>query len=437
MRYPVSFSLRMLAFLFLCVIAVWGCHSKDNAQPQPPVGNEVRSSLARDTNPQVSDADLAAVVEGNTDFALKAFSQFNTNPDANTVFSPYSITLAVALAAVGAKGTTLSGMEQALSFPLPQEFLNPAFNKLDLLLASKTTGTVHSNGSQSPRLNIVNAVWGQQDFPILPAYLDTLAVNYGAGLRIVDFIHAPEDSRIAINSWVADQTNDKIIDLIPQGAIGDSTRVVLTNAIWFKADWASPFPAERTSNQPFFNRSGSSSSVPFMHQTVTLPYTRSSGCQAVDIPYVDGNLSMLVIMPDPGTFDAFVSSVTPTTLNDITSNLTNTYVELSMTKFTFSTAADLNTILRSLGMDDAFDSTIADFSGIDGLRDLYISGVVHQAFISVDEKGTEAAAATAISVGVTSAPPPPLSLTIDHPFLFLLRDRQTGLILFMGKVVSL
>jgi serine protease inhibitor len=432
----ISFNFRMFVF-FLCLglIALGGCHSKDNEQTTD--GNVARSNLVRDTNPQASDADLAAVAAGNTDFALKAFGQIGADADTNTVFSPYSITLAVALATAGARGTTLTGMEQALSFPLPQDRLHPAFNKLDLLLATKTTGTVHSDGSQSPRLNIVNAVWGQQDFPILPAYLDTLAVNYGAGLRIVDFIHAPEDSRSTINSWVADQTNNRITDLIPQGSLKTDTRIILTNAIWFKADWASPFPAGRTANQPFFNRSGSASAVPFMHHTTTLPYAQSNGCQAIDIPYVDGNLSMLVLMPDPGTFNTFLSTLTPTKLDAVTGQLTNTFVDLSLPKFTFTTAADLNAILSSLGMIDAFDPAKADFSGIDGNRDLFVSSVVHQAFISVDEKGTEAAAATAILFGTTSVPPPPLILTIDHPFLFLVRDRQTGLVLFMGKVVTL
>ncbi len=429
-----GFGVRMFALL-LCLAAVGGCHAGNNTETTD--GNIALSSLARDTNPQVSDADLAAVVGGNTDFALKAFGQIGTGADTNTVFSPYSITLAVALAAAGARGTTLSGMEQALTFPLPQERLNPAFNKLDLLLATKTTGTVHSDGSVSPRLNIVNAVWGQQDFPILPAYLDTVAVNYGAGLRLVDFINAPEDSRITINSWVENQTNERIVNLIPDGAITPDTRIVLTNAIWFKADWASPFRAESTSNRPFFNSNGSSSTVPLMHQTMVFPYAQSNGCQAVDLPYVDGNLSMLVLMPDAGTFDSFLSTLTPTRLDDITSQLTNTYIDLSLPKFTFNTAAGLKTILSSLGMIDAFDPNNADFSGIDGLRDLSISSVVHQAFIGVDEKGTEAAAATAIIIGVTAAPPPALVVTIDHPFLFLVRDRQTGLILFMGKVVSL
>jgi serine protease inhibitor len=332
----------------------------------------------------------------------------------------------------------LSGIEQALSFSLPQASLNPAFDKLDLLLATKTVGTVHEDGSQSPQLNVVNALWGQQDFPIQPAYLDTLAVNYGAGLHLVDFIHDPEDSRLTINSWVQNQTHDRIKDLIPQGTISDLTRVVLTNAIWFKANWASQFEVQNTSNQTFNNHNGSSSNVPFMRQTFSLSYSQIDGCQAADIPYVDGNLSMLVIMPDPGTFDAFMSTLTPTILADITQHLAPQETIFAMPKFTFDTGTDLKTILSSLGMSDVFDPANADFSGIDGLRDLFISGAIHKAFISVDEHGTEAAAATGLVVDLVSLPvQPPLVLTIDHPFLFLLRDRETGLILFMGKVVAL
>ena len=167
------------------------------------------------------------------------------------------------------------------------------------------------------------------------------------------------------------------------------------------------------------------------------PYTQADGCQAVDIPYAGEDLSMLVIMPDPGTLDVFLASLTPTLLADITNHLTIKRIDFSMPKFTFTRESSLGPILQSFGMTDAFDPNRADLSGIDGRRDLFVEAVFHQAFIGVDEEGTEAAAATAINIGTTSVPSPDLTLTIDHPFLFLIRDRQTGLILFMGKVVSL
>jgi len=434
MRYILRVGIRLFVFFFICMAA--SCSSDSGNSGQTSGGNIAQSALARNTNPQVSDADLAVVVAGNTEFALKVFPLLDTTPSNNTFFSPYSITQAFALLAPGARGTTLSGIEQALSFPLPQDRLNPAFNKLDLLLAAKTPGTVLESGLQTPKLNNANAVWGQQGFSILPAYLDTLAVNYGAGLHLVDFMNAPEDSRRTINTWVEGQTNNRIQDLIPQGGVSPATRLVLTNAIWFKANWASQFLQINTANGPFTNRDGSSSSVLFMHQTFTVPYARVDGGQAVDLPYAGDNLSMLVIMPEPGSFDAFSSALTPTVLGDITNHLAPQAVDFSMPKFTFTRPSSLRPILESFGMTDAFDPARADFSGIDGNRDISVGGVFHQAFVSVDEEGTEAAAATAI-IGTTAILSPHLTLAIDHPFIFLIRDRQTGVILFMGKVASL
>ena len=438
-----------------------------NSTNNANLGAYVQSSLARIITPQVPDADMTAVIAGNTAFALKAFTLLDPDGGTNTVFSPYSITQAIALTAAGAGGTTLSQIEQALAFPLSQDRLNPAFNKLDLQLKAKTSGTVQDTTGQLPNLNIVNALWGQQGFPFLSAYLDTIALNFGAGLRLVDFINATDASRQTINGWVADQTNQRITDLIPQGAIDTTTRMVLTNAIRFKANWASQFAEISTQNKPFNNRNGFSSQVPFMRGTFSLLYAQDNGCQAVDIPYVGEKLSMLVIMPDTGTFDTFLTGLTPASLNEIVNRLaypTTSFdttpvvvskrtplviqavqdIDLSLPKFTFSATPDIGSVLDTLGMADAFDKNKANFLGIDGgvngVNDLYIGKVLHKAFISVDEKGTEAAAATAVAISTITSVilrPPPLPLVIDRPFIFLIRDRNTGLILFMGKVVAL
>jgi serpin B len=395
------------------------------------------SNLSRDMAPQVTDADFAAVVAGTTEFALNVFPRLDTNPGDNTIFSPYSISQAFALLAPGASGTTLSQIAQTMSFTLPQDRFNPAFNKLNLSLDAETTGAVQ-NGLQTPILKNANAVWGQQGFSILPAYLDTLAINFGAGLNLVDFKNAPENSRQTINNWVEEQTNDRTQNLIPSGGVSSSTRIVLTNAVWFKANWASQFPRLATANQTFNNHDGSSSSVPFMKQNFGVPYAQVDGCQAVDIPYAGNNLSMLVVMPALGNFDHFLSALTPTVLGDITNRMTTTEIGLSLPKFSFTIASSMSTILESLGMTDVFNPKLADLSGIDGNRDLFVYAVFHQAFVSIGETGTEAAAATAISVPTpTIVTSPFLTLTINHPFIFLIRDRQTGLILFMGKVVSL
>jgi serpin B len=418
------------------VFALVSC-TKSNNSTSDQGGIIAQSSLARDMNPQSSDADMSAAVQGNTEFALKAFPLLDTNGNTNVVFSPYSITQALAMVAPGARGTTLTGIEKALSFSLTQDRQNRAFNRLDLLLASKATGKVQSNGDQSPQLSLVNAVWSQQSFTILPAYLDTLAVNYGAGLHLVDFVNASEPARATINSWVAGSTNNRIPELMSQGSVGSDTRLVLTNAVWFKANWATKFDPSHTTARSFFSRSNVSSSVPFMRKSVSVPYASASGYKAVDLPYVDNDLSMLLIMPDLGTFDAFSSAFTPTVLDSVVAQLTTTALDLAMPKFTFSTAPDMTATLKALGMTDAFEANKADLSGIDGARDLVITSVAHQAFINVDESGTEAAGATAVIIGITAAPVAPVSLTMDHPFLFMIRERQTGLILFIGKVVAL
>ncbi len=403
----------------------------------PPQYQLVQSSLARDMNPQVPAANFTAVVAGNTEFALTIFPLLDPSVSSNTVFSPYSITQTFALAAPGANGNTLNGIEQSLSFPLPQDSFNATLNELDLLLTSEGTGAITSTGEQLPILNNANAIWGQVGLSILPSYLDTLAVNYGTGMYLVDFMNAPENAPSTINAWVAGQTNNMIQDLIPPGGVTSATRIVLTNAVWFKASWASHFSEASTTNQSFFNKDGSTSSVPFMNQMFTVSYVQADGCQAVDIPYAGNNFSMLVIMPNPGTFDAFLSSLTPTVLGDITNNLAAQEIDLSLPKFTFTYNANIAPFLISLGMTDAFNPATADFSGIDGSHDLFFSDVFHQAFVSVDENGTVAAAATAGTLAGAALPPQSLAFTIDHPFIFIIREIRTGLILFMGKVILL
>ncbi len=402
------------------------------------IGNAtiLRSSVARETNVLASSDEVSAVVQGNTALAVNILQK---QPDTNSVFSPYSVTIAFALLAPGTVGSTYSGIEQALSFPLPQNRLNPTLNKIDAMLAGKTTGALLLNTVPSPQLSTANAIWAQKGLSILPAYLDTLAINYGAGVHLVDFALALETSRQAINSWAAEATHNKITDLIPTGGIDASTRLVLSNAVWFKSNWFSPFATTATSNRSFTNGDTSVSTIPFMSQKLDVPYLHAYGCQAVDIPYAGDNVSLLVIMPEPGTFNAFLTALKPATINTITAGLTTSYVDFALPKFNFKQTSDLRAMLQSLGMVDAFDVSRADLSGIDGMHDLVVGNVFHQAVISVDEQGTEAAAATAIGISATSLPthPEPTIVTINNPFIFMIRDRQTGLILFLGKVVNL
>ncbi|HIJ81448.1 MAG TPA: serpin family protein [Desulfuromonadales bacterium] len=443
MHHLIKSAMALIAAVLLCSAGGCGGSASDGGQSansstgQTTGDTLAGSTVARDVSPQATDAELSAVVAGTTDFALKLFPLLDTTSTENTFFSPYSITQAFSLLAPGVRGTTLSQIEQTLYFPLSIERRNSALNRLEQLLTGRTAGTILPGGLQGPKMTNANALWGQRGFTILPAYLDTLALNFGAGLHLVDFIAATEASRQTINSWVEGQTNNRIQNLIPLNGVTVDTRLVLTNAVWFKANWATQFSKGNTANREFTNAGNSTTSVPFMRQTVSLPYAETAGCKAVDIPYAGNNLSMLVMMPAAGTEKDFTTSLTPSRLADIIKQLSPKLLDYSMPRFTFTKASPVGTHLKSLGMTDAFDPSKADLSGIDGRRDLYVSDVFHKAFIAVDEEGTEAAAATAISVGVTSMPLQPQLLTIDHPFLFLIRDRQTGLILFMGKVVAL
>jgi len=334
----------------------------------------------------------------------------------------------------GARGLTAQQMADTLHYALPQERLHPAFNSLDAVLATRGQGASGKDG-KGFRLNIVNAIWGQSGYKFLSQYLDLLAENYGAGLRLMDFIKAPDNCRVTINQWVSDQTEARIKDLIPVGAIDSMTRLVLTNAIYFNAAWANPF--QKTSTQPdtFHLSDGSEIKVPMMHQTERLNYLKGDTFQAVELPYDGRELSMLIILPDAGKFTDVENNLDAAKAGNIIKGLGSRQVALSMPSFKFESKFGLNRTLSTMGMPEAFSSN-ADFSGMTGKKDLYISDVIHKAFIETDEAGTEAAAATAVVMRATAMPATPLEVKIDRPFIFLIRDIKTGTVLFIGRVVD-
>lgn len=435
MRTKILCSSVLLALLSACGGGSATTSSTTQDTNTQQAVSTAKSSLVREPAPMTSDADVATAVAGNTQFALTVMPMLDKQGDSNLVFSPYSITQALAMTSAGAKADTLSGIEKAMDFQLPQNRLLPALNKLDLQLTAKTAGAGASNANL-PSLNIANSLWAQQGYTLQSSFLDALAVNFGAAVNLLDFFKSPDASRMTINNWVANQTNQKIQNLLAPNSVTSGTRVVLTNAIWFKSDWASPFTAESTRSQDFTDRKGNTSKTSFMYREANYSSVQGAGYQAVDLPYVDNKLSMLVVMPDAGKFDSFLQNLTPSGLNDISNALKDQRIGLALPKFNFNASPDMGGNLISLGMADAFNPAKADFSGMTGNRDLSISGVVHKAFITVDEKGTEAAAATGVVIGITAVMPPPVRLTFDHPFLFMIRDRQTGLIIFMGKVMN-
>ena len=400
---------------------------------QPVAGEVIQSEKPRVTSPDVSEADLATLVEGNSAFAFNLYQALREG-DGNLFYSPYSISLALAMTYAGAQGETAQQMADTLQFVLPQNRLHPAFNDLDLELARRGEGAEGKDG-EGFRLNIVNAIWGQKDYEFLSEFLDLLAENYGAGLRILDFASAPEESRITINNWVSDQTEGRIEDLIPQGLIDALTRLVLTNAIYFNAAWQYPFEEDMTEDGPFYLLDGGEVTVPMMRQTELFGYAEGDGYQAVELPYDGGELSMIILLPQTGQFDTFEDSLDAQQVDEIIGRLELRQVTLAMPKFEFESEFSLREPLSAMGMQIAF-SGAADFSGMTGNRDLFIAEVIHKAFVSVDEAGTEAAAATAVVMELTAVPETPVEVTIDHPFIFLIRDIETGAVLFIGRVVN-
>jgi serpin B len=317
---------------------------------------------------------------------------------------------------------------------LSQDRLHPAFNGLDIELARRGEGA-EGKDEEGFRLNIVNGLWGQDGYGFLPEFLDVLAENYGAGLRLLDFRNAAEESRVVINDWVSDQTEDRIQDLIPQGAIDPLTRLVLTNAIYFNAAWDNPFEPNLTEDGPFYLLDGGEVTVPMMRQTESFGYTEGEGYQAVELRYDGGELSMVILLPEAGEFETFEGSMDAARVDAIVAALAHREVALKMPKFEFDSDFSLQDPLVAMGMPDAF-AEVADFSGMTGNRDLFIADVIHQAFVSVDEAGTEAAAATAVIMAELAVPAEPVEVTVDHPFVFLIRDIETGAILFVGRVVN-
>jgi len=350
--------------------------------------------------------------------------------ESNLFFSPYSLSTALAMVYAGARGETARQMAATLHYPLPQEQLHPALDALDLALSA---------ANQPFTLTTANAAWAQQGYKFRPAYLDVLAANYGVGVRQVDFERdaTREAARRTINDWAKERTNGKILDLITPGLLSADTRLVLTNAIYFKGDWVSPFPAAQTRPQPFTRADGSQVTVPMMRQRGAMVYAAGPDFQAVELPYKGERMRLVAILPAAGRLADFERSLDAARLAAILQALRpQEDVALVMPKFKLGTGYKLEEVLPALGMRDVFDPDKADLSGMSepDQAPLFLAHVVHKAFVAVDEKGTEAAAASAAIAEAVSAPR--LSVVFDRPFLFLIRDADTGVILFLGRLAD-
>lgn len=412
----------------------------------------LRDLIHQETPPMTSDIspdELTQAVQGNTEFAIELYQQLHG--EKNLFFSPHSISLALAMTYAGARGETAAQMAQTLHFNLPESQLHAALAQLSQELASRSQlppwmllETPEDEQPTAFQLRIVNALWGQKDYPFEKDYVKLLTDIYGANLNLTDFVHDPDGARQEINDWVSEQTQDKIKDLLPPGSIDELTRLVLTNAIYFKAAWAQPFSEEVTQDGTFTHLDSSTSIIPFMQQTGHFAYAVGDDATIISLPYLGDALTMLIVMPDAGGFEQYAATLDISRWTEIQKTLRMGEVELSMPKFSFESGFALKDTLAAMGMPLPF-SNDADFSGMSAqdtslppeLLDLHISNVYHKAFVDVNEAGTEAAAATAVVMALKSAvPSEPVTIILDHPFIFAIYDRPTGEILFMGQVVS-
>lgn len=420
----------------LLALAAAACGDGGGSQGTTPAAL-VASDLERRA-PDAPASDVAAVAAGNNAFAAAAYALLAAQEQGNLVYSPHSIRLALAMTYAGARGETAAQMAEVLRFDLADEALHAAFNALDQELASRNRvePTRDDGIERKVRLSIANSLWGQQGFTFVPEFLDTLAADYGAGMRLVDYVAATEAARRAINEWVAEQTNDRITDLIPEGVLSEMTRLVLTNAVYLDATWSSIFEKDATYDAPFFRLDGSEVTVPTMHQQSFFRYAAGEGWQAVELPYVGEELAMVLLVPDAGRFPEVEGLLGAGLLDEVVAGLAGVEVNLALPRFEFRFKASVADLLKAMGMPTAFDPGAADFSGMSAEDRLFISDVIHEAFIKVDEEGTEAAAATAVIIDLTSAPIEVMELSVDRPFLFSLYDRTTGQILFLGRVLD-
>jgi serpin B len=414
-------------------LAAAACSGGGDGSPGTTV---VQSSLARNDAPVVDPADAAELVKDNTTFAFDLYAGVAKGDEtSNLFFSPYSVSIALAMTYAGAADPTAKEMATALDFTLPPEKLHPAFDSLDLALASRAKGQAGATGKPF-QLRVVDSLWADASIPFETPFLDTLAVNYGAGMRQVDFVGAAESARAKINSWVSGETENRIQNLLPSGSVDASTRLVLVNAIYFNAGWATKFDPNSTFPGTFHKLDGGTVATSTMSQAGSMGYAEGANYQAVELTYAGNQTSMVFILPRDGAFSDVEHALTGDFVGSVFTSLQNTSVSLSVPKFIVQGATiSLKAQLSALGMADAFTGA-ANFSGMTTADHLEIGDVLHQAFVKVDEDGTEAAAATAVTVRDAAAIQSNEIVSIDRPFFYVIRDIPTNTVLFAGREMN-
>lgn len=385
------------------------------------------------------DDGAEMIVNGNNAFALDLYAQLKNN-EGNLFYSPYSISTALAMTYAGARDQTAEQMAQTLHFPECKGSDSPGWMRTTEQFHrafGRVIDRLNQQGKKNDyQLSVANALWGQKGYPFLDSFIELNNQYYDARIKQVDFVKETEKTQKKINQWVEDKTNEKIKNLIPQGALNALTRLVLTNAIYFKGNWAEQFDKDMTKNADFFVSSDKTVTAPLMYQKEDFKYGQSDTLQLLELTYKGEDLSMLILLPKEkdGLAD-MEKELTTRNLAEWQKKMHKQEVEVFLPKFKMTSQFSLAETLEKMGMPDAFDVGKADFSGMTGNKDLFISAVLHKAFVEVNEEGTEAAAATGVMMSLSMA----LEQSVfraDHPFVFIIKDNNTGSILFVGRVVD-
>jgi serpin B len=408
-----------------------GNTSTGNTSGAGATAGVARSNKPRATTEHADDAQAGSVVDR---FGIDMYKRLAAEAPAptNLVFSPASIAIALSMTRAGANGTTATEMDTVLHVS-DQAGLAHSMNALTSELATRSKSVpIPGAAASEVQLSIANSLWAQNDITFQGAFLDLLASEYGAELNLVDYTSNPDAARVLINAWVDDATKHRIPELLAKGVLTADSRLTLVNAIYMKAPWQSSFAKTHTAPGPFTTAAGTTVQASMMTQSAHFAYSKGNGWQSVELPYIGGDLRMVIVLPNAGTaLDVAVAALT-----DTAATHQSVQVDLTLPKFDITTSVGLATVLSAMGMPTAFDKSTANFSGMTAEEKLFIGAVIHQANITVDEDGTEAAAATAVVMNTTSAvqPQTPVRFTVDRPFVFAIRDQATSAILFLGHI---
>ncbi len=423
------FKFIILMAIIGLVVLFSGCVGKQEGTqtPTPTVTTPTATETPIATSQQYSGAN-ASIANNINNFTFKTYAVLS-NESGNLFFSPFSVSTALSMVAEGAEGKTLEEMRNTLELSNDSSANRESFKNLLDSLNTKNAGY---------NLSVANAIWIEKTFSVRQEFSSAVSTYYYASAQQADFVNNAEGERTNINNWVAGKTNNKILDLIPQGGLNSYTRLVIADAIYFYGNWAQQFNKNDTQNATFFVSQSENVSVPMMHlsKSENASYYSDNELKALEMDYQGNDLSMLILLPNQNhSLSEVEAGLSSAEISGIRAQLVRQPVQVWLPRFSMTRSKEMSDVLKELGMKSAFDPSTADFSGINSTEGLYISDVFHKAFINVNEAGTEAAAATAVVIAVTAIAPLP-ELRADHPFLFFIMDKRTGAILFMGRVID-